>query len=70
MYPSLRRLGYTNAIAYSPSSQLGGSSNVVRIQSALTWGDEWFNLARQCQYAVQEGKLNIKAFGNLGGKTA
>ena len=47
-------------------SQLGGSSNVVRIYIALAWRNERFHLARGFEFAVQEGKLNTKVSGNLG----
>src|SRR5258706_14823336 len=40
------------------------SSELIYI--ALAWRDERFRLARRFQYAVQEGRLNIKTSGDLG----
>src|SRR5882757_8081226 len=56
LFDSLLR---TSCNVHSPSSP-----NVVRINTALAWRSERFRLARRFQYAVQEGKLNIKAGSN------
>ena len=39
------------------------SSEIIYI--ALAWRNEWFRLARRIQYAMQEGKLNIKTSCSL-----